>query len=85
MCKIYDDHHTLFASASSDRTIKIWRPISEDGLGHRVEELGEDSGPNSLQNSGTLQSHLNQSQNYFIQNQSEIVENSAMDFEGDAK
>jgi len=30
ICKLYDDHETMFATASSDRNIKIWKPVEEE-------------------------------------------------------
>lgn len=56
---MYDEHETMFATASTDRTVKIWKPVSEDLLGSRAEEFGDDSGPNSFQASGNQMSTLN--------------------------
>jgi len=30
ICKLYDEHESMFATASSDRNIKIWKPVQEE-------------------------------------------------------
>jgi hypothetical protein len=68
----------MFATASSDRTVKIWKPVSEDLLGSRAEDFGDDSGPNSFHASG------NQNTALAMLNQSDI-DNSLDYFEGENK
>jgi len=86
ICKLYDEHETMFATASSDRTIKIWKPLSEDILSSKPDDVDENnSGPNSLQASGTLTS-MNQFQSYnTIMTHTIDINDSGMDFESEAK
>ncbi len=30
ICKVFDENEAIFATASLDKTIKIWKPVSED-------------------------------------------------------
>lgn len=32
ICKLFDENEAIFATASLDKTIKIWKPVSEENL-----------------------------------------------------
>jgi len=39
ICKLYDEHETMFATASADRYIKVWKPVSNDDIMQKTENL----------------------------------------------
>jgi len=41
ICKLYDEHENMFATASADRTIKLWKPTSDEYL-NSSKNYGED-------------------------------------------
>jgi len=48
ICKLYDEYETMFASGSSDKSIRLWKPKQDDLFISKNEDADDNSEPNSL-------------------------------------